>query len=179
MCSGARITIVNGYHALTPVARTAVDAMLGNRFAVIFHTDRPGMDVMYFDSTLFCNVLEAIASEVDYDDLRIDLDGSATLVSLDELRVKLQDDREESEPPRRIEFLKGNHLSCVEETEFWNLVGGPQPYSDSYTASFYTSTDMSTEFTRACQQTCGTADVTIVEAARSPLPVPLWRRLLG
>jgi hypothetical protein len=60
--------------------------------------------------------------------------------------------------PDRIEFRLSDTAVCIIESEFWNQVGGPAPYHDSVTLSFYTnrlSADMVLGAARAAAQECG------------------------
>lgn len=52
---------------------------------------------------------------------------------------------EEREFPHRLRFEGGGEVLMREETEFWNLVGGPPPYSDSVTLSFFTPVERAEE----------------------------------
>jgi hypothetical protein len=179
MAANKRITLVNGYHAQTPVPNSAMAANLGYRFAVVFHTDREDVDCMCFDAMLFCDVVQQMSAQIAHDELHINANDAAALKSLDELRATYTNMREEDrQPPRRIQFLKSGRLSCIEDTEFWVTCGGPQPYSDSYTASFYTRADMSATFSTACHGACEHCDFTTIDAADRPVTVPWWKRLL-
>lgn len=41
-----------------------------------------------------------------------------------------------ADAPVKIEFVKNGEVICVMQSEFWHQIGGPAPYSDSYTFSF-------------------------------------------
>ena len=45
--------------------------------------------------------------------------------------------------PSRIRFNTGDHTTLIGETERWSMVGGPTPYHDSVTVSFFSATPMS------------------------------------
>ena len=171
------ITIVTGYHPNTPVPDRAVAANMNHRFAVVFHTDREDVDYMYFDAMLFCDVIEKMSFQLAADELKIEFDDGASIASVEGLRLRYQRIEEEvREPPLRIEFFKSGRLHCVEETEFWVTCGGPHPYSDSYTASFFTETDRSRDFIRACQDAVGGIEVPTVAASENPMKSSWWRR---
>ena len=56
--------------------------------------------------------------------------------------VEVKWDRDKSDDaPLRVLFETDGELRCIMLTEFWCNVGGPFPYSDSYTFSFFTRTD--------------------------------------
>jgi hypothetical protein len=44
--------------------------------------------------------------------------------------------------PSRIVFSKTERIVLAEEMEFWSLIGGPSPYHDSVTLSFFSATDL-------------------------------------
>lgn len=172
------ITIVKGYHRHTPVPDRAAAAGMKHRFAVVFHTGREDVDYMFFDAMLFCDVVERLSSHVVHDEMRIEIDGVTTLKEWNELRAKyLELGPEDRDPPRRIEYFESGQLSCIEETEFWVTCGGPPPYSDSYTASFFTRDDRTSEFARACGNACIPGTFSIIDASRAPLP--WWRRMFS
>lgn len=45
--------------------------------------------------------------------------------------------------PSRIRFITDGHTTLLAETERWSMVGGPTPYHDSVTISFFSATPMS------------------------------------
>lgn len=49
---------------------------------------------------------------------------------------------EDGEFPDRVRFERNAKLVLFEQTEFWNLVGGPSPYHDSVTLSFMSELDI-------------------------------------
>ena len=53
------------------------------------------------------------------------------------LSLPKDDDDISIEPPRQIRFVSQNSSVCVMEAEYWAYYGGPPPYSDSFTISFY------------------------------------------
>lgn len=52
---------------------------------------------------------------------------------------------EDEEFPSRFRFLHNGDVVLHAVSELWYLVGGPAPYSDSVTLSFFSSTDLSQE----------------------------------
>ncbi|MFX1538512.1 MAG: hypothetical protein ACFFDI_30335 [Promethearchaeota archaeon] len=52
----------------------------------------------------------------------------------------------EEEFPSRIRFLMENSVVLWEESEMWSHIGGPSPYHDSVTLSFFTKRDLSLVF---------------------------------
>ena len=60
--------------------------------------------------------------------------------------------------PDRIEFRSNDCAVCIVESEFWSQAGGPAPYHDSVTLSFYTSrvsADLLLAAARAAAHDCG------------------------
>lgn len=45
--------------------------------------------------------------------------------------------------PSRIRFNTGDNTTLIAETERWSMVGGPTPYHDSVTVSFFSTIPMS------------------------------------
>jgi hypothetical protein len=60
--------------------------------------------------------------------------------------------------PDRIEFRFNDCAVCIVESEFWHQAGGPAPYHDSVTLSFYAiwvSADVLLAAARAAAHDCG------------------------
>jgi len=60
--------------------------------------------------------------------------------------------------PDRMEFRSDKGPGCVVEIEFWNTGGGPSPYHDSVTLSFYgngLSSDLVLAASQTAAQECG------------------------
>lgn len=174
------ITIVHGYHVDTPIPEQVNKDNLKFRFAVIFETAFPEHSTSFFQSKVFMVLLSAISEQLDYDNLQIVADEHSRYLTIDSFKENLfkvsEDDRM---PPQRIFFQKNDDLTCMEETEFWVLCGGPAPYSDSYTASFYTKDDMTNAFDAACEAVCLDMGAEIRKRVQgSPYPVrSLWKKL--
>jgi hypothetical protein len=179
-----RIALVTGYHPCSFPPPTAYNAGLYERFAVVLSSFRPDKDGMFFDADLFVKFAEAIFRAIPHDSLDIEMGGgSAGLHSLPELAERYaRQDEMDRDPPFRVRASCGNRLVAVEETEAWASVGGPDPYHDSFTMSFYTAENRSDEFRRICEATARESGVTITafhEAFGRKEPfVPWWRRPL-
>ena len=50
--------------------------------------------------------------------------------------------------PSRFRFFCHGRVVLVAESEMWSLVGGPSPYHDSVTISFFSAVPMHEEFRR-------------------------------
>lgn len=158
------ITLVAGHHAITPVPKSALAAGLGRRFAVVFHTYGGVVSIEFFK-----DIQREIGRAIDHDALVIEVGESTTFESWQELEAfYAQADEDDRDPPARVRFERRGQLVGVMETEFWMYCGGPPPYSDSYTAAFYTAGDREVAFERACQGACQVgSDRKIVERIRA------------
>jgi hypothetical protein len=83
------------------------------------------------------------------------------VISAEPLSVVLARWKTDSESPfpDRIEFRSNGYAVCIIESEFWNQVGGPSPYHDSVTLTFYStqiSTDLLLATARTAAHECGT-----------------------
>lgn len=172
-------SLVLGYHPDTPVPQDVRSARLGSRFAIVFDPyfadgGRPQLD-------LLCALLDAVASSFFWTGLQIELRpesieyaSGVTVQSIRGFRQHANKAGEEDwEPPPRIRFSNGQDIVCLEESEFWNECGGPFPYSDSYTMSFYTRRVMAKEFQAACERVCdqlGAEITATIEADLIPPP---------
>lgn len=176
------ITIFHGYHVDTPVPEQVYKDNLGFRFAIIFETAFPEHNSSYFQSNLFMELVSAISQRLNYDKLLIVADENSRYQAIDSFKEGLfkisEDDRM---PPQQILFHKNDTLICIEDTEFWALCGGPVPFSDSYTASFYTKHDMTNAFDTVCENICSDMGAKIRKRIQgSPHPVrSFWKTFRG
>ena len=172
--------IVNGYHANTPIPKKAKNAGLSFRFALILDSYHPDIDYMHFQDSFFLACLVQIAKKIDYDTITIYVNDKS-YQSIEVLRRHLLATPEEDrQPPKAIRFERGGKLICLEETEFWMLCGGDAPYSDSYTASFYTKENMADEFIDACLAASkieGNGIKEIIQASSEPVKQTFWKKI--
>lgn len=176
------IHIVRGYHRYTSTPEQAVQNHLENRFAVILDPFQPIPEEWDFDVELLLAILTAISSVIDCDAFIAEINDDTQFHSLAEycdwfhaMPVDMK------EMPRRIQYWKKGKLVCFEETEFWALCGGPAPYHDSYTLSFYTATNPANAFQAACLAACRKINGRVGEIYQgSPTPIPptFWEWLL-
>lgn len=177
------ITIVYGYHNNTPVPQLVYKENLSFRFAIIFETAFSKYDVSFFQAELFMKLISAINTQIDCNDIQVDVDEKTQYQTIDLFKENLFKLAEDSRiPPLRVFFRKNNTLMCLEETEFWAFCGGSAPYSDSYTASFYTKKNMRDVFDSTCSSVCSNMGVIIRERIQGfPHPKQSWwkRQLKG
>ena len=121
-----------------PIFAEAAD--LYCRFAVIQETYRADCVDMYFDEQLWLSIL-GFAKKLDAAiSIGISYEGTGE-TGLDQFLSEWEGiPKEDREPPPFIFAGKGEaEVSLIVETEYWTRVGGPTPYHDSYTYSFYSS----------------------------------------
>jgi hypothetical protein len=63
--------------------------------------------------------------------------------SWDQLMAKTDVELLDEEFPSRIAFSTAERIVLAEESELWSLIGGPSPYHDSVTLSFFSATELS------------------------------------
>jgi hypothetical protein len=178
-----QIALVAGYHPCSFPPSIAYDNGLRARFAVVLSSYHPEKDGMFFDADLFVLLAYAMLKVIPHDSLSIETGDSSRLPSLPDLVQQYADqDETDREPPDRIKVSCSGRLVAVEETEAWMAVGGPTPYHDSYTFSFYTAEDRSTEFRRVCETVAresGTTLTAFYQGQRNKEPfIPWWRQPL-
>lgn len=179
-----RIGLVSGYHDVSFPPADAWEAGLRHRFSVVMDTARSDKADMYFDTQLFMRLIPGLCQVIGYDSVSICLQNKDHFPSFEKLahQYARQDDSDQ-EPPPRIELLRSGQLVSIVETEFWTMVGGPSPYHDSYTFSFFTRENLSTELRHAAETICAEVGATIVgfqevEQIKPPYR-PLWKRVLN
>lgn len=74
----------------------------------------------------------------------------------------------DGEFPHRISFERDGALVLLERTEFWNTVGGPMPYHDSVSLSFFSGLDIQSEIEDIFLAACGSLG--IKRSAAEPEP---------
>ena len=81
--------------------------------------------------------------------------------------------------PIRWMLYKAGVLVASLETEFWGAVGGPPPYSDSYTVSVYSEVDITTALEQGIDSLCSKMKWKLrptIEAKARPR-LSIWARL--
>ena len=181
------LTLISGYHEQSYPPRAAYQAGLRRRFAIVMRSDCKNNPDRSFDVELFLALGRAVQASLDFDSQIIKLDNDLTASSLDELaEFYARIEAIEHEAPHKISYYRDARLVCEEETEFWNLVGGPFLYHDSRTFSFYTGEDRFEEFVARCAAACAQFGVEAPmrywgQDFKKPLPWYQWplRWLLG
>lgn len=96
------------------------------RTALVFSPDFNGHSVLEWDCVKDC-LWDAV------DEIKL---GFRSSIEIE------RDDDENDDVPLRVAFAAEGRLRCIMLAEFWCNVGGPFPYSDSYTFSFFTRSDL-------------------------------------
>ena len=140
------------------------------RFAVILDANREGRESMYFDAPIFTRLCRGLFSAIPHDNLSMHFRPNPTgeawiLASVEELEDRLQKMPEEDrEPFQWATLVKAGRTECYARLDFWVFVGGPQPYSDSYTLSFFTRRHMAVELQKACVEACSSVGIAVAPA---------------
>jgi hypothetical protein len=177
------LCLVSGYHRDSYPPSRAYDQRLRRRFAVVFETYRRAKVDMYFDADLFLHLIPILCQAIGYDSCTIVLSNGVCVGTFESLANYYAGCEElDRDPPDRIDLSKDDQLVAIVETEWWALCGGPSPYHDSYTFSFYTGEDRSDELRRISETVCtqiGARITGIHTADDSKEPYrPWWGRML-
>ncbi len=181
--SDRTLCLVSGYHAATFPPEDAYAWGLRHRFAVVLDTYRRDRADLYFDAELYLRLVPALCRAIGYDGVTIRMAGDGDFPSFDALAGHYAGQEEaDRDPPERIELRQGGRCSGIVQTEAWAAVGGPAPYHDSYTLSFYTDRDRSEELRRVVEEVCAELGAVITgyhtgQPDKRPYR-PWWRRAL-
>jgi len=182
MFGGREIGLVDGYHECASLPREATTNDLRWRFAVVMDTDRKDNPDWYFDFELYSHLLQEMVPLITHSEERVLTFEEQELDSLAAALAHLRGiDDGDREPFREIRLAEHGYLAALIVTEYWAFCGGPSPYSDSYTLSFFTREYLGEEFRAACCIVCERIGAEIVrECTASPTPVhsPWWKRVL-
>lgn len=176
------LCMVSGYHAASFSPADAFESGLRHRFALVLDTYRRDTEDLYFDTSLFQRLVPTLCQTIGFDAVAIRMTEGSCLHSFDDLaRHYAGLEESEHEPPARIDLLRAGELVGVVETEFWTMVGGPSPYHDSYTLSFYTDRDRSPELQRESETACSEIGAVITgyhkgQESKEPYR-PWWRKV--
>ena len=145
---------------------TAAERGLNHRFSLIlkhYAWDECGKS---FDQVIFFDLLELVLGWIGCESLAITTRdtrtfGFGSVRELAEHYSRLP--AESGEPFAYAEARVGETVRCLVETEFWNQVGGPMPYSDEYVFAFYVSTYDRSQLQKMIVRRCVELDVPISE----------------
>jgi len=145
--------LVSGYHQCSFPPIIAYSNGLRHRFAIVLDTYRRSKVDMFFDIELFLHIVPRLCETIGFDSAEIVMPDNGIRFHIFEDYAQHFSERGEVdwEPPEQIELIQKKQLVGFVETEYWTLHGGPSPYHDSYTFSFYTAEDRSEEFRKICE----------------------------
>jgi hypothetical protein len=138
---------------------------------------------MCFDVELLYLILTCVLEEFNFSSIELQLneEKQKSVASLNELREVLfeEPDEEEREPFLHMKLIADEETCCFVQTEFYTLVGGPSPYHDTYTFSFYVNKYERPAIQNKVYQLCIDNNI-VVSEIRSGFDVPmisLWAKL--
>ena len=139
------VTLVVGYHRETPPAPAAATSQgLDDRIALVLSSYHPGLEDACFDAPLWCAAANSVGRALKADRTEVLRPGKLPWWR------KLFGGSEETDavslfaaegwpdaPPDQVRWYRGKALVAVGTSELWVHVGGPEPYHDSYTFSWF------------------------------------------
>ena len=69
--------------------------------------------------------------------------------------------------PSCIRFVTDGHVTLIAKTELWSMVGGPIPYHDSVTVSFFSAIPMNTEIHSIFTEAAAILDILVGETTEA------------
>ena len=159
------VRFVKGNEGFSAIPQVVALSGLNERFAVIQETGIDGCNDWYFDKLLWRALVKYVVGQGGQVTALVDWRDE------DEVPIeKFIDDWEKidpqvQEPPWVLFTRVDGHLTLSMVTEYWCLSGGPWPYSDSYTYSFFSDRDVSEEVNLAIKGDPAVSRWRIAEAA--------------
>jgi len=147
------INFFAGFDPVCPVPKVVEAAGLKYRLAVVQETFRPDSVDMYFDKALWQRLLEFAATfgpalcvrviDRPWDGTRHGEPKEADELPLEVFRTaRRASTADDQDPAEYVMVRDGDNLVLCIATEFWTQVGGPRPYSDSYTYSIFSKEEL-------------------------------------
>jgi len=138
------IRFVSGNDGFWPIPEAVALAGLNYRFAVVQDSFVSDCGEMYFDEQLWLCLLGFIkkyGAEIKVIGLGFKRENEELPIN-EFIKSWNALNSEDKNPPWAMLVSEGNTLKISLVTEYWAEVGGPQPYSDSYTYSIYSEQDV-------------------------------------
>jgi hypothetical protein len=132
-----QVNFVAGFDAASRVPPAVRKAGLTHRTAVIQETYRPDSPDMYFDEALWLRLLDFARAFCPGAEVLVGKEAQTPEAFLQDWRAS-----DERDPADSIEVRNQGELVLFVATEFWTNVGGPAPYADSYTYSFFSKDEI-------------------------------------
>jgi hypothetical protein len=172
------IVIVKGYHDFIEPYPFAIEHGMPHRLAYVLSSYRADKVDMYFDATLFCELMLGLEELFAPDNTQIHMLEGKVLRNVASMKKAILALPEiDQEPPESIVFRTGETIMACVQTEFWTQYGGPCPYHDSYTAAIYTGTDVSERLIALGKWVCTDTNAMLSDIIETS-PVPTARTSL-
>jgi hypothetical protein len=132
------VSFVAGFDGVMPLPDAAISAGLKHRFAIVQSTYRPDSVDMYFDENLWEKLI-GFAQALDPSALiSVIEEGNSHEINLNAFMSQWSSSTDPyPDPPPFVIVRDRRGIALLIATEYWTRVGGPPPYADSYTYSFY------------------------------------------
>lgn len=160
-----------------PVA--AAKLGLQRRVALVLNDDDVPHSQVYWD------LVEAFLESLVPDSVIFEIDsanGPLAFASVSLMREHVEGRKPEFGGPfNRARFFQRGKANAFIDVEPWAAVGGPSPYSDSWTFAVYRDTDDVTLLRNACYRVCQQHGWPVLEEIRgrdTPVEPSWWRRLV-
>lgn len=177
-----RVDFVNGIEWDWRMPKFVATVGLSHRLAVIQDSYVEGAGAMVFDEVLWRTLVDFIARQGGEAFVAVDFQGKEPReVPL----ASYMDDWEqlpetEREPPAWIALRADGRLVLCMITEYWTRIGGPQPYSDSYTYSLISGRDVTAEVVTLLNGASAAGGWELGDVRQADdTPRPWWRRVLA
>ncbi len=156
----------------------AIRMGLRYRLAAILNYDAVPHSQLYWD------LIDSFVESVPSDSLLFELEAGKALLSFPSvslMRVYTHEHTQVSRPFDRATFIFRSKVSAYLDIEPWAMIGGPFPYHDSWTFSFYRDVEDITRIRDACYHVCDNYGVHILDEMHGlpfPKEAPRWKRVI-
>ncbi|MBX7149301.1 hypothetical protein K1X76_09470 [bacterium] len=183
MMNNRSLALVFGYipqiDRLNPFAKKL---HLNKRFAFALDTYSPQEEGVFFDVDLFLSLLQSVLASVSHDRVEFigDFNGQKMIVGYEQLFNYYQNSRQENrEPFYEMRVFKNDSIVLFGVTLFYTMVGGPDPYHDTYLTSFYCNDYDQSKVKQQLVNVCEQNDVSIraLLMAKDVPQISWWTRI--
>ncbi len=175
-----KIHLLAGFDSAVHVPKYVKSASLKYRLAVIQETYRADKVDMYFDEALWRRLLEFALPYSPGLHVGIIAQRSKKEMQPGGFLATWNAWADEDRYPPEFILLRGkeNLVLCI-ATEYWTHVGGPRPYSNSYTYSIYSNEDLSARVMRFLLEAEASQGWDISPDVLRPERNTFWKTWLG
>ena len=170
------LRLVSGYlREIDHLPKAAIDFGLLRRVAVVLNDGNTPHSPMYWDlvEALIENLLmDSVIFEIDIDK------GPLIFTSFASMRECVAGRPELAVPFSRATLSRSGRVHALIHVEPWAMIGGPFPYSDSWTFAIYRETDDVKGLRDACYRVCAQHGLPILEemcGLVAPEKSSLWK----